>query len=140
MSAPPPGRPQPTTRWNYNVRELEDLASAVNNRSRTLEDAAKGALTADGAPRQISHQHLPTVCAHFNVPLAPAGRGRPRAHVSPGLRDIVADELRKHPDYGYKAMATHLEAPQFAQALQGIPAGRNEVRRVYNEKWPREAH
>jgi hypothetical protein len=139
MSAPPPGRPQPSARWDYNLGELEDLASAVNHRTGTLKDAAKLARTAHGAPREISHQHLATVCAHFKVPLSRAGRGRPRAHVCPGLRDIVAEELEKHPDYGYKAMATHLQAPQFAQSLQCIPAGPNEVRRVYNEKWPSQA-
>jgi hypothetical protein len=48
----------------------------------------------------------------------------------------VAEEHEKHPDYGYTAMTTHLGAAQFAAALQGVPAGLNDVRRVYKEqKW-----
>jgi hypothetical protein len=115
------------------VPHLEGLAIGITHGTSTLADAGKSTLTAEGEAKPITHQHVLTVLDHFNIPVSPAGPGRPQVHAYTDLTALVRDEREKHPTYGYKAMRKHLKHGRFADALRGIPAGENDLRRAYND-------
>jgi hypothetical protein len=82
--------------------------------------------------KPICAQQLRTVFEHFGIEVTPK-RGRPKAHISPTLREVTVDE-RFAQGFGIKLMLEHLQQPEFSDRLEGVKVTRSAVRHIFEEQ------